>query len=227
MDIEEIEKRYKKLISYLDIVEDEDYRKLLKFFFVDDEDFIYKFKTQHAGARTHHSYVGGLLEHTLGVMQICDFIWHQYSIIDRDLLITTAALHDIGKVEEISLGVEKEYTDEGQLIGHIIIGYEMVCKKINMMKNFSVRRKNEIRHCILAHHGQHIYGSPQEPALIEALILSLADLLDAKVSLMSEVLKNDSEDELWLGYNEFFGRNISKTSTYRMNKNEERDIRTV
>lgn len=227
MDTAVIEKEYKELLFYLDGVKDKEYRSLLKFFFVEDKEFLYKFKRQHAGARTHHSYIGGLLEHTLGVMRICDFICQHYSMIDRDLLITSAALHDIGKIEEISLGEEKYYTDKGELIGHIVIGYEMICRKIDMVIGFSNRRQNELKHCILAHHGQHIYGSPQEPALIEALVLSLADLLDAKVCLMSEVLNFDTEGKLWMGYKEFFGRNISKTSTLGANKYEDRDFKTI
>ena len=156
--------------------------------------------------------MGGLLEHTLGVVRLCDFYCKQYPILNRDLLLTAAMLHDIGKTKELSAFPENDYTDDGQLLGHIVIGAEMVGERIRKIPGFPAKTANELKHCILAHHGELEYGSPKKPALIEAAALNFADNTDAKLETMREMLENNNSDSEWLGYNRLLESNFKRTS---------------
>jgi 3'-5' exoribonuclease len=120
-------------------------------------------------------------------------------------------LHDIGKLKELSDLPENDYTDEGQLLGHIYMGAEFVGKKIDEIVNFPLKLRNELIHCILAHHGELEFGSPKKPALAEALALSMADNLDAKMETLNELF-NTAVDDGWLGFQKNFESNIRKTS---------------
>lgn len=155
---------------------------------------------------------GGLLEHTLAVTSMCDYYTTYYPILNRDLLLTAAMLHDIGKVYELSTFPENDYTDSGQLLGHIVMGTMMIRDKIrDSVPEFPAKEANELEHCILAHHGELEYGSPKKPALIEALALSFADNTDAKIQTFMEAL--DSKDETgWLGYNKMIESNIRRST---------------
>ena len=162
----------------------------------------------------HHGYVGGLLEHTLGVTKNCDFYAQMYPMLNRDLLLTAAIFHDIGKLDEISPFPQNDYTDEGQLLGHIMIGAAKVQERINTIEGFPEVRARELIHCILAHHGELEFGSPKKPAIAEAVALSFADNIDAKMETMKEALGNVAEGDLkWQGFNRLFDSNIRKTST--------------
>ena len=187
-------------------------RQLLVAFF-GDKDFAKKFKEHSAAKRVHHGFMGGLLEHTLSVVKLCDFYCSQYPILNKDLLITAALCHDIGKINEISDFPENDYTDEGQLIGHIVMGTMMVDEKIKAIQGFPVKLSNELKHCILAHHGELEFGSPKKPALIEALALNFADNTDAKLETFIEALAEENrQGGEWRGYNKLFETNIRNTS---------------
>lgn len=161
----------------------------------------------------HHGFVGGLLEHTLGVTKNCDYFAKMYPILNRDLLLTAAIFHDIGKLKELSTFPENDYTDAGQLLGHIMIGAEWVGDAIKSIDGFPVVLANELKHCILAHHGELEFGSPKKPALVEALALSFADNIDAKMETFRELLVNVPEnDTKWQGYNRFMETNFRRTS---------------
>lgn len=202
---------YTELMSFASGVKDPYLSKLLKSFFVDDRAFISSF-TRHSAAKTvHHSFVGGLLEHTLSVTKLAGFMAHAYPAINRDLLITAAMLHDIGKTQELSFFPTNEYTDDGQLLGHIMIGAEMIHDHITGIEGFPALLETELKHCILAHHGEYEFGSPKKPALIEALALNLADNADAKLETMTETLENGASGESWLGFNRFFDSNVRRT----------------
>ena len=177
---------------------------------MEDRNFIHSF-AQHSAAKTvHHSFVGGLLEHTLSVTRFAAYLADSYPAINRDLLISAALLHDIGKTQELSFFPMNEYTDDGQLLGHITIGAEMIHDKASAIEGFPALLETELKHCILAHHGEYEYGSPKKPALIEALALNLADNADAKLETMTEALENAGPDN-WLGFNRFFDSNLRKT----------------
>ena len=142
--------------------------------------------------------------------KLCDFYTTRYAHLNHDLLITAAICHDIGKTKEISLFPQNDYTDDGQLLGHIVIGTEMVSDKIRMIPGFPTVLASELKHCILAHHGEYEYGSPKKPALMEAMALNLADNADAKLETFTEILEGTSETG-WLGYNRLFESNLRMT----------------
>lgn len=202
-----------ELQGFIDSVEDADYKALLKAFF-DDEEFVAKFKKSSAAKSMHHGYIGGLLEHTLQVTQMCDFYCKQYDYINRSLLITAAICHDIGKTVELSDFPENDYTDAGNLLGHIVIGVEMVNAKVKTIPDFPRVKVRELDHCILAHHGEHEFGSPKKPALIEALALNFADNTDAKFEIMRKALAEGTPQNAdgWMGFNRAMDSNIRKTT---------------
>lgn len=140
-------------------------------------------------------------------------ILQNVSGLNRDLLLTAAIFHDIGKLKELSTFPENDYTDAGQLLGHIMIGAEWVGDAIKSIDGFPVVLANELKHCILAHHGELEFGSPKKPALVEALALSFADNIDAKMETFRELLVNVPEnDTKWQGYNRFMETNFRRTS---------------
>lgn len=196
--------------KYIGIVKNEYLHALLEKFFVEDEDFIEAFRKSSAAKSVHHGFVGGLAEHTLGVTNLCYFYCKNYPILNRDLLITAALLHDIGKTRELSLFPKNDYTEEGQFIGHIVIGCEMIDDKIREIPDFPKVLANEIRHCILAHHGELEFGSPKKPALIEALALNFADNTDAKLEIFKEALEKGTSMD-WIGYQNLLETNIRRT----------------
>lgn len=207
-----VEEMYKEILGFVASIKEKNLQKLASAFFVEDKQFISNFKKHSAAKSVHHGFIGGLLEHTLGVAKMCDYLATMYPVINRDLLIATALFHDIGKMEELSPFPENDYTDDGQLLGHIFIGTEQVGQKIREIPGFPAKLANEVRHCILAHHGELEYGSPKKPALVEAMALNLADNADAKLQTMTELFNAGDEKAEWLGYNRLFESNIRRSS---------------
>ena len=208
----DVEEMYGELIRLVESVKTDYLNTLLESFFK-DENFKKSFCFHSAAKSVHHGFVGGLLEHTLSVAQACNFFAKQYPMLDRDLLITAALCHDIGKTKEISAFPENDYTDDGQLLGHIVIGYDMLRDRIAETPNFPEMKARELLHCILAHHGELEFGSPKKPALMEAMALSFADNMDAKMETMKEALKATAPGNTeWQGYNRFLETNIRRTS---------------
>jgi HDIG domain protein len=207
-----IDDMMKELTGYITTIQNPYLKALLESFFVKDAAFIKSFKEHSAAKSVHHGFVGGLLEHTLSVTKLCDFYCRRYSILNRDLLLTAAMCHDIGKTTELSLFPANDYTDEGQLLGHIVVGTEMIHDRIRDIPNFPKVLANELKHCILAHHGELEYGSPKKPALVEALALNLADNTDAKMETMTEIFAGAADTTEWMGYNRLFESNLRKTS---------------
>ena len=206
-----IDAMYQELMQYGDKIKNEKMRQLVQSFFVEDADFIERFKNHSAAKSVHHGFIGGLLEHTLAVTKLCYFYCSMYPALNRDLLLAAAMFHDIGKLEELSPFPTNDYTDEGQLLGHIVIGCEMVGARIRTIPGFPERTAAELRHCILAHHGEFEYGSPKKPALMEALALNFADNTDAKLEVMIEALSGNVNGE-WMGFNRFLESNIRKST---------------
>jgi len=207
-----IDEMYKELMNFVDSVKNPYLNQLLHMFF-DDENFKKAFCFHSAAKSVHHGFVGGLLEHTLSVTRNCDFFAHNYPFLNRDLLLSASMFHDMGKIKELSTFPENDYTDEGQLLGHIMIGVEWVGEKIRLIEGFPKVLENELKHCILAHHGELEFGSPKKPALVEALALSFADNLDAKMETVREVFSNVPQNNLqWQGFNRLLESNIRRTS---------------
>ncbi len=159
----------------------------------------------------HHNFCGGLLEHTLSILELCEFYAKQYKEIDRDLLYTAALFHDIGKLEELSSFPMVEYTDSGQLLGHIVISIEWVGNKIRNIEGFPEKLAYLIKHCIISHHGELEYGSPKKPLIIEAFALNFADNTDAKMKAFSSILESNEADDDWVGWQRIFDSNLRRT----------------
>ena len=205
-----IDEMYNELMGYVESVKNTYIHQLLIKFFKEDEEFINKFKNVSAAKTVHHGFAGGLLEHSLSVTRMCSHMADNYTFLNRDLLIACAMLHDAGKTKELSEFPQNDYTDDGNFIGHIVMGYEMVMDKIKTIDGFPSVLASEIGHCILSHHGELEFSSPKKPSIVEALALSLADNMDAKMETMREILdKKDTND--WLGYNRWLDSNVRKT----------------
>ena len=208
----DIGQMYEELLGFIASVKNPYLNQLLSKFFVESPAFAKAFRFHSAAKSVHHGFVGGLLEHTLSVTKLCDYYAGYYPQLNRDLLITAAIFHDLGKTKELSTFPENDYTDDGQLLGHIMIGTEMIGRMIRAIPGFPERLAVELKHCILAHHGELEYGSPKKPALLEALALNFADNTDAKMETMIEALNAGGENNGWLGYNRLLETNIRKTS---------------
>ena len=208
----DIEEMYRELIGSLKKVSNPHLQALNKMFFVDDVKFVKEFKRHSAAKRVHHGFVGGLLAHTLGVVKLCETIADRYSYLNRDLLITAAAFHDIGKVYELSDFPDNDYTDAGQLLGHIVMGCELIGNAVKELPGFPKVLERQLKHCIVAHHGEFEYGSPKKPALAEALALHYADDLDAKLETFKEAISTPvGQSGEWVGFNKMLDSNIRKT----------------
>ena len=201
------------LMAILNTVENPFLKQLIARYF-EEENFIKAFKRHSAAKTVHHAFVGGLLEHTLNVVRMSDYFCTLYPYLNRDLLLTAAAFHDVGKLKEISAFPENDYTDDGQLLGHLVMGSELIGYACRSIKGFPRRLASELQHCILAHHGEFEYGSPKRPAIPEALALNLADNADAKLESMREIMNSAGDNKGWLGYNKLFESNLRKSTEF-------------
>lgn len=206
-----LDEMYAELIKIIESIENTYLKTLLRKIFVEDQAFAARFRKASAAKSVHHGFIGGLLEHTLSVTKLCDYYCTAYPILNRDLLLTAAICHDMGKTREISAFPLNDYTDEGQFLGHIVIGSEMVSQKAREIAGFPPMLEMQLKHCILSHHGEYEYGSPKKPALIEAVALNHADDTDAKMETFTEILESTQETG-WIGFNRLFESNLRKTS---------------
>jgi len=199
-----------QILDYVRQISNPYIKRLLENILVKDENVGGRFKESSAARNMHHSYMGGLAEHTLNVTQLCDYIGGRYKFVNRDILIASAILHDIGKIYELSPFPENEYTDDGQLLGHIVIGAEMIAREADKIDGFPHQLKTALMHCVLAHHGEYEFGSPKLPKLIEAMILHSADNMDAKLKMIEEALESNTQGA-WTQYQKMFDRNFRKS----------------
>ena len=195
MSRKDIDEMYEELLKYMRKVKNPYLLKLAESFFVENEAFIRLFKKHSAAKSVHHGFVGGLLEHTLSVVKFCEYMVGAYPILKKDLLYAAAICHDIGKTKELSAFPDNDYTDDGQLLGHIVIGVEMMDAAIRSIPDFPPRLASELKHCIVAHHGELEYGSPKKPALAEAMALNFADCTDAKMQTLTEKEYRDMREK--------------------------------
>ena len=170
-------------------------------------------KTCWAAASNHDAIQGGLIHHTIKMLRYAETLVanNPFYADYKDLIYTGIILHDIGKTKELSKFPRNDYTEEGQFIGHIIIGVQMIDEKLREIPDFPVLLANEVRHCILAHHGELEYGSPKKPAIAEALALNFADNTDAKLEIFKETLAAGQSDAGWIGYQNLLESNIRRT----------------
>jgi len=186
--------------------------------FLDDQAFVKQLQMAGAAVTNHHAYPGGLLRHTLDLIEMCALIGPRYDGIDTELLVVGAFLHDLGKIHEISQSGESSYTDRGQLVGHIVIGVQMLSEKIAELEQrrgecFPTPLRLQLEHLIVSHHGQLEFGSPRLPATLEAVLLHHIDNLDAKITSYQSMIESDlTQNENWTNYQPSIGRKLWKKS---------------
>lgn len=208
-------------------------RELLLAFF-QNRSFMDQFKKAPAAKNMHHAYIGGLLEHTLAVTRLAESTSQLYPTIDRSLLIAGTMLHDIGKMEEFSLSSHPfDYTDSGRLMGHLVLGVEMIQKRIDTILHFPDDLALRLKHLILSHHGRHEFGSPAVPMMLEAFVLNFIDDLDSKINYINRLSEQaQSEDYQWTDYQRvmerfFYVRNSPEQSlagSHPTTENDEPEI---
>lgn len=206
-----IDEMYDQLMSYIKTMKNPYLKKLLEEIFLRHPVISKEFKYHSAAKAMHHSFRGGLVEHTLSVTQLCDFLAPRYNYVNRDILVASAMLHDVGKVLELSDFPTNDYTDDGQLLGHLILGSELIRDAAAKIDGFPKRLESLMKHCMLSHHGEYEYGSPKLPSTPEAFLLHCADNLDAKTKMIEEALAADSTQGHWAGYNRMLQRNLSRS----------------
>jgi 3'-5' exoribonuclease len=205
---------YAGILGYVEQVRTPCLSALLNAFFGDGQ-IAALFRRAPAAKGFHHVYIGGLLEHTLSVVRLLDMAAGHYPGVNRDLLIAGGILHDIGKIYEFSFDRIVEYSDPGRLVGHIVMGVEMVDAKIAAIPDFPEQTAMELRHLILSHHGVLEYGSPKRPKTLEALVVHYMDDLDAKVNAFQEYIRDARDEESdWTPYHRLFDRYIYKGKTH-------------
>lgn len=204
------ENMFAELTAFIDKIMDPDYHALLNAFFK-DEGFSRLFQRAPAAKGFHHVYLGGLLEHTLSVVNLLDLVAGYYPFINRNLLLTGGILHDIGKVSEYSYDLLIDYSDAGRLIGHIVIGLEMLDARIALLEGFPEQKALELRHILLSHHGALEFGSPKRPKTLEALMVHHVDDLDAKVNAFQEYIRgSQDESSSWTQFHRLLARFLYK-----------------
>ncbi len=199
-----------ELDALLDSLTDPYIEALLRSFF-DDPEFFQKYSKAPAAKGMHHVYLGGLLEHSLAVAALACDVAQRYPKVNRDLLISGALLHDIGKVVELAYNRSFDYTDEGKLLGHIIIGVQMIEDRVRSIAGFPEELSMMVKHLLLSHHGQYEYGSPKRPKFLEAVILNFIDDLDSKINgVLSHIEKEPDNSANWTGYHRLYDRYFYK-----------------
>jgi 3'-5' exoribonuclease len=199
---EDPEVMLKELKTITGTVKDKELKAVINIFF-NDVEFVEKFKLSPAAMYKHHGWVSGLLEHTLTVVKICDDISKYHPKLNRDLLITGAFLHDIGKIEEFETTTQIKVSDKGNMLGHISLGIQMLTKRFESLKISDIT-KQKLLHMLISHHGHKEFGSPKEPCFPEALLLYKVDEIDAYITQMTDY-KDDANTEDSFVYSKDFG----------------------
>ena len=206
----DVKTMFAELLAFAEKVNHRHLKALLNAF-LQEEETAARFRRAPAAKGFHHTYLGGLLEHTLSVVRLLDKVADHYSILDRDMLITGGILHDIGKIYEFSFESIIDYSDEGRLIGRIVMGVEMIDQKITAINGFPPQLAMEMRHIILSHHGEFEFGSPKRPKTLEALVVHYIDDLDAKFNAFQTFMnESSSPDSDWTVYHRFLERFLYK-----------------
>jgi 3'-5' exoribonuclease len=203
--VRDVESMFNRLVQLTDTLENGHLKSLLDAFF-SDAGLVKQFKTAPAAKKMHHAYLGGLLEHTLSMALLADKVAGHYSGVNRDLLITGAVLHDIGKTRELTFSKAIDYSDEGRFLSHIVIGVLMVREKITTLIDFPTELEHLVEHMIVSHHGSREFGSPEPPKTIEAVLLNYVDEIDARVNGIREFMASGDSGENWTPYHRLLER---------------------
>ena len=205
----DIDRMFDRLCHITDSIQTRHLKALMEAFW-GDEDWVAKFKRAPAAKMMHHAYIGGLLEHTLSMTSLADKVAAHYSGVDRDLLLVGAVLHDIGKIEEFEYQQRIDYSDQGRLVSHIVIGIGMLEEKLQKVSGFPADHAWLLKHMIISHHGSREFGSPEPPKTIEAVLLNYIDEIDAKVTGIREFMAGENADDPWTSYHRVLGRHFYK-----------------
>jgi len=190
--------------------------------FMADPDIAEAYRNAPAAKTLHHAYIGGLLDHVVSLCRSCDLVCRNYPQINRDLLLTGAFLHDIGKIHELTYNRSFAYSTRGQLLGHMIIELEMLQAKLAQVPGFPPELKTLVEHLIISHHGEYEFGSPKLPMFPEALMLHYLDDLDSKMESMRALFEREAgTDAAWTGYNAALGRPLLNTAKFLEKKSTE------
>ncbi len=206
LDVDEL---FQRLVEKTETVQNEHLKRLFHAFWA-DEDLVKAFKTAPAAKNMHHAYLGGLLVHTLSMVILADKVANHYrgGAIDRDLLIAGAVFHDIGKIREFVYDYRIDYSDEGRLLSHIVIGIRMIDEKLDGLEDFPKELEILLKHMVVSHHGTREYGSPEVPKTIEAVLLNYVDEIDSKVNGIREFIGREEGADNWTSYNRMLGRHF-------------------
>ena len=203
-DVDQMFKRIVALSESLDAW----YLRALFSAFWEDRSFTARFKRAPAAKKMHHAYIGGLLEHTLSMAILADKIAEHYKGIDRDFLVAGALLHDMGKIREFSYDIGIDYTDEGRLVNHIVIGLQMIEEKMRTIPSFPEEAALLVKHMVVSHHGSKELGSPEPPKTIEAVILNCIDEMDSRIQAVREFMEKEDPGEAWTSFHRLLERHF-------------------
>jgi 3'-5' exoribonuclease len=210
---EDIDKLYEQLQKYAASISNAWLNKLVTSI-INDPQIAVRYKRAPAAKVMHHAYLGGLLEHVIGLCGLAKQIAAHYQELNLDLLLTAAILHDVGKLEELCYDRAIGYTTEGQLLGHIILELETVNRAIDVIEGFPANLKIVVQHLLISHHGQYEFGSPKLPMIREALVFHYMDDMDSKLAAVRHVLAMDSGEPEWSAYSPALGRKFLKLDEF-------------
>ncbi len=202
-----IDAMFEKLLQITDTLKTPCFHDLFKLFWADAE-MVRLFKAAPAAKKMHHAYIGGLLEHTLSMAILVDRLAGHYTGVDRDLLLTGAILHDIGKIREFEFSSYIDYTSEGRLLSHIVIGLQIIDEKMKLIKDFPEEQAVLLKHLVVSHHGVREFGSPELPKTIEAVLLNHIDEIDSKVKGIREFMASEDPNASWTSFHKLLNRHF-------------------
>jgi 3'-5' exoribonuclease len=210
----DIDELWRTLAEYVATFQNQ-YLKSLVHAFIDDPEIASAYRSAPAAKTLHHAYIGGLLDHVVSLFRTADLVCKNYPQVNRDLLLTGAFLHDIGKIHELTYNRSFSYTTKGQLLGHMVIELEMLQSKLALVPGFPDELKTMVEHLIISHHGHYEFGSPKLPMFPEALMLHYLDDLDSKMEAMRAHFEREATlDSPWTGYNASLGRPLLNTEKF-------------
>jgi 3'-5' exoribonuclease len=210
----DIDELWRTLSEFVTSFKDQHLKALIQAFMADPE-IAAAYRNAPAAKTLHHAYIGGLLDHVVSLFRSCNLICQNYPQINRDLLLTGAFLHDIGKVHELAYNRSFSYTTRGQLLGHMVIELEMLQAKLALVPDFPAELKTLLEHLIISHHGEYEFGSPKLPMFPEALMLHYLDDLDSKMEAMRTHFEREADLESpWTSYNASLGRPLLNSAKF-------------
>jgi 3'-5' exoribonuclease len=209
----DVDALYAKLREYGEGIKNPSLRRLVASV-LEDPEIAPRLKRAPAAKMMHHAYLGGLIEHVVSLCGLARLVAAHYPEVDPDLLMTGVILHDIGKLDELSYERSIGYTTTGQLLGHILLEYELVTKKMDAIEGFPAGLKTLVQHMLISHHGQYEFGSPKRPMFREALLLHYLDDMDSKMAASRGALESEAGDEQWTAFNPALDRRLLRLDDY-------------